>query len=101
MAVGYLLYVFTGMGAGDAKLGAAAVLWAGVGGLYFWTFWIAVAMAVLALGLIALRRIATAVAGGEPRQRILQRGAPAPLGIAIAAATILASWKFDPAIWAF
>lgn len=102
LAIGYLLYAFTGMGAGDAKLGAVAVLWAGLSGLYAWTFWLALAMAVLAFGLVALRRIAKlAAAGGEPRQRILQRGAPVPLGIALAMATIIASWTFDPSIWAF
>ncbi|MDP3738227.1 MAG: prepilin peptidase [Hyphomonadaceae bacterium] len=102
LAIGYLLYALTGMGAGDAKLGAVAVLWAGLSGLYAWTFWLAVAMGVLAFGLIAARRLAKmATADGLPRQRILQRGAPVPLGIALAAAAILASWKFDPSIWAF
>jgi prepilin peptidase CpaA len=99
LLVGYLLYRFTGMGAGDAKLAAAAVLWAGLPGLYAWTFFLALAMAALALGLVAARRIAITAAGGEPKLRILQRGAPVPLGVALAAATILASGSFDPALW--
>jgi hypothetical protein len=33
--------------------------------------------------------------------RMLQRGAPVPLGIALAGAMILASWQFNPALWAF
>jgi prepilin peptidase CpaA len=100
LLIGYLLYLFTGMGAGDAKLGAAAVVWAGLSGLYSWTFFLALAMAVLALGLVAARRIAFATVGAEPKLRILQRGAPVPLGVAIAAAAILASGSFDPALWA-
>jgi prepilin peptidase CpaA len=99
LLVGYLLYLFTGMGAGDAKLAAAAVLWAGLSGLYAWTFFLALSMAVLALGLVAARRIAVATLGPEPKLRILQRGAPVPLGVAIAAAAILASGSFDPALW--
>jgi prepilin peptidase CpaA len=99
LLIGYLLYLFTGMGAGDAKLAAAAVLWAGLSGLYSWTFFLALAMAVLAIGLVAARRIAFATVGAEPKLRILQRGAPVPLGVAIAAAAILASGSFDPALW--
>lgn len=101
LAAGYILYKFSGMGAGDAKLGAVAVLWAGVAGLYAWTFFLALAMAALAVGLVAIRRIAVVTTGGEPKHRILRRGAPVPLGIALAAATILASGSFDRALWAF
>jgi prepilin peptidase CpaA len=99
LLVGYLLYLFTGMGAGDAKLAAAAALWAGLPGLYAWTFFLALSMAVLALGLVAARRIVVATVGSEPKMRILQRGAPVPLGVAIAAAAILASGSFNPALW--
>src|SRR5689334_1954040 len=53
---GYALYLFTGMGAGDAKLGAAIGLWTGFYGLYMWTFTLAIAMAALAFGLVVLRR---------------------------------------------
>jgi prepilin peptidase CpaA len=99
LLVGYLLYLFTGMGAGDAKLAAAAAVWAGLPGLYAWTFLLALSMAVLALGLVVARRIAVAAVGAEPRLRILQRGAPVPLGVAIAAAAMLASGSFDSALW--
>ncbi|HEX5008580.1 MAG TPA: prepilin peptidase [Hyphomonadaceae bacterium] len=99
LLVGYLLYLFTGMGAGDAKLAAVAALWAGLPGLYAWTFFLALAMAVLALGLVAARRIAGAVGRSESTLPLLQRGAPVPLGVAIAAAAILASGRFDPALW--
>ena len=100
MALGYLLYAVTGMGAGDAKLAAAAMLWAGWSGAYAWLFALTVAMAGLAAGLVLLR-LAAATAGSAPKLRMLQRGAPVPLGIALAAATIFASWRFDLAFWAF
>jgi prepilin peptidase CpaA len=101
LAVGYLLYMLTGMGAGDAKLAAAGALWSGVTGLYMLTFTLAVSMAALALALVALRRLVPAVSDHESSVRILQRGAPVPLGIALASAMILASWQFNPALWAF
>jgi prepilin peptidase CpaA len=93
--------MLTGMGAGDAKLAAAGALWSGVSGLYMVTFTLAVSMAALALSLVALRRLVPAVSGAEPSVRMLQRGAPVPLGIALSAAMILASWQLDPALWAF
>jgi prepilin peptidase CpaA len=101
LAAGYLLYLLTGMGAGDAKLAAAGAIWTGFTGLYFLTFTLAVSMAALAFTLVALRRLVPAISGAESGIRVLQRGAPVPLGIALAAAMILASWKFDPALWAF
>jgi prepilin peptidase CpaA len=99
LAMGYLLHRFTGMGAGDAKLGAAAVLWAGQGGLYTWTLFFALSMAGLALALVIARRAALRINGGTSSARILKRGAPVPLGVALAAATILASGSFDPRLW--
>jgi prepilin peptidase CpaA len=100
LVLGYALFALTGMGAGDAKLAAAATLWAGFGGLYTWTFALALSMAALALGLVALRRIGP-LAAVASRMRMLQRGAPVPLGVALSAATILASWEFNPVLWAF
>lgn len=95
--LGYLLYAFTGMGAGDAKLAAASGLWMGLPGLYLWSFALALAMTALAFGLIALRRLLPA--GDRPR--ILQKGAPAPLGMALGAAAIAASFSFDLALFRF
>ena len=99
LAVGYALYLFTGMGAGDAKLGAAAALWAGVSGLYVMMFALALAMSLLAVALIIARRAMPA--GLTPRPRVFQKGAPVPLGIAIGFAAIGASLRFDPALWSF
>ncbi len=99
LGAGYVLYLFTGMGAGDAKLAAAAGLWAGLPGLYFLTFALALAMSLLALSLVVARRALPA--GEAARPRVLQKGAPVPLGVAIGLATIAASLRFDPALWAF
>ena len=99
MVIGYGLYAATGMGAGDAKLAAAAVMWAGLGGLYAWVFALAMSMAALAVTLVVLRRVAPA--GQTEKRHVLQRGAPVPLGIALAAASVLASWQFDAALWTF
>jgi len=98
-ALGYGLYILTGMGAGDAKLSAAAALWAGFSGFYFWAFTLALTMSLLALALIVARRVLPA--GEAPRPKVFQKGAPVPLGVAIGLATIAASWQFDGALWAF
>ena len=99
LAVAYGLYTFTGMGAGDAKLAAAIALWSGVSGLYMWTFTLAVAMSVLAFGLVVLRRAIPA--GISQNVKVFQKGAPVPLGIALGLSAIAASAWFDKALWSF
>jgi prepilin peptidase CpaA len=99
LALGYVLYLFTGMGAGDAKLAAAIGLWTGFYGLYMWTFTLAVAMATLALALVVLRRALPA--GISQKTRVFQKGAPVPLGIAIGLSAIGASPWFSKALFAF
>lgn len=99
-AIGYALFEWTGMGAGDAKLATAVALWSGFAGLYQLVFWLAVSMSALAIGLIVLRRAAKLI---EPAQsvRVFQVGAPVPLGVALAAAGVLASGAFKPSLWIF
>jgi prepilin peptidase CpaA len=97
LVAGYALYLFTGMGAGDAKLGAAVAMWAGVSGLYNLTFMLALAMSLLAITLIVCRRALPASLASKAR--IFQKGAPVPLGVAIGLAAIAASSGFDPALW--
>jgi prepilin peptidase CpaA len=99
LALGYALYLFTGMGAGDAKLAAAIGLWTGFYGLYMWTFTLAVAMAALAFGLVVLRRALPA--GISEKTRVFQKGAPVPLGIAIGLSAIAASPWFSKALFPF
>lgn len=98
LAVGFALYKFTGLGAGDAKLAAAAALWAGPWGLYVLTFTLALAMSLLAVVLVVARRVPV---GAAPRPKIFQKGAPVPLGIAIGFAAIAASVRFEASLWAF
>ena len=100
-AVGYLLYHFTGMGAGDAKLGAAVALWAGWSGGYGLLVALTAAMAILALTLIIIRRIFAARSEVEPSIRAFQKNAPVPLGVAISAAGVIASFGYAPVLWAF
>lgn len=99
--VGYLLYALTGMGAGDAKLGAAIAIWVGPASLQSWLTYFALAMLVLAFVLVGVRRAVLPLVGQEPAMRILRRGAPVPLGLALAASAILASPGFDPGLWIF
>jgi prepilin peptidase CpaA len=99
LGLGYALYLFTGMGAGDAKLAAAVGLWTGFHGLYMWTFMLAVAMAMLAFGLVVLRRALPA--GFAQKTRVFQKGAPVPLGIALGLSALAASPWFNRALFPF
>lgn len=99
--IGYLLYALTGMGAGDAKLGAAIGLWIGPAGLQTWLTYFALAMLALAIVLIGLRRAVAPAGGAEPSFRLLQRGAPVPLGVALSVSALLASPAFDSGLWIF
>jgi len=99
--VGYLLFALTGMGAGDAKLAAAIGLWAGPVGLYSWVGALAVGMLLLAVALVAARRLTPAGIPQETLPRVLRRRAPVPLGIALAASGVIASFAFNPALWRF
>lgn len=101
LAFGYLLFSFTNMGAGDAKLAGAAVVWAGGAGLYAFFVALAFAMAILVLGLIGVRLILSQTLKTHTHWRVLKRDSPAPLGVAAAAAAIAASGRFNGALWAF
>jgi prepilin peptidase CpaA len=98
LAAGFVLYRFTGLGAGDAKLAGAVALWAGLPGLYPLTFLLTLMMTILALALVIVRRVP---AGSALRPKVFQKGAPVPLGIAIGFAAIAASFRFEPSLWAF
>ncbi len=100
-AVGYLLYALTGMGAGDAKLGTAIAIWVGPASFQIWLTYFALAMLALAFVLVGVRRAVRPLVGAEPSVKVLRRGAPVPLGLALSASAILASPGFDPSLWAF
>lgn len=101
LGVGYALYALTGMGAGDAKLAAAIAIWAGPAGFQTWITFFALAMLTLVFILIGVRRAAHAVIGTEPSSRVLKRGAPVPLGVALSVSAILASPTFAAGLWTF
>ncbi len=96
-ALGFALFQWTGMGGGDAKLAAAIALWSGFSGLQDLMLWLALSMAGLVVMLVLIRRLPKLAFAQSVR--MLQVGAPAPLGLALAAAGLLASGSFDAALW--
>jgi prepilin peptidase CpaA len=99
LAIGYCLYLYTNMGAGDAKLAAAISLWTGFYGLYIWNFMLAAMMMLVAIGLLILRR--TLPAGITDKHPVFQKRGPVPLGFAIGPAAIAASPWFNHALFGF
>lgn len=100
-AVGYALYALTGMGAGDAKLAAAIGVWVGPAAFQTWITMFAIAMLALVVLLVSMRRVVQPMVGAEPSMRVLKRGAPVPLGVALSASAILASPSFAAGLWTF
>jgi prepilin peptidase CpaA len=99
LVIGYLLYRFTGLGAGDAKLLSAVMLWSGSPGLAQFMFWCGITSGTLVVVLVLGREI---VRRGAPRGAVwapLERGAPVPFGLAIGPAAIAASAAFPADIW--
>lgn len=88
LMIGYALFAFNLMGAGDGKLFAACAAWFGLGGLLALSFWISVsgvAVSLACLAALALRKPAAAGAGATRptlRQALRTR---IPFGVAIAA----------------
>jgi len=99
--VGYALYAFSGMGAGDAKLAAAIALWVGPAGFQVWATFFGLAMLALAILLVGVRRAVHPLGGNEPSLRVFKRGAPVPLGVALSASAIAASPAFPTALQVF
>lgn len=91
LAVGFGLYLLTGLGAGDAKFIAAVFLWLGGDGVIPFLFWFGVSCVLLVIILGLGRRFSSNVEDGENIWRPFQKGAPAPLALAIGPASILAS----------
>jgi prepilin peptidase CpaA len=88
-----LLFVRGAMGGGDVKLLVVAVLWVAPGRVGVQLTAIAMAGAVLALALLAVRAVARRTLAAGTRQRlppVLRDRAPVPYGIAIAAGTLAA-----------
>jgi Flp pilus assembly protein protease CpaA len=88
-----LLFVRGAMGGGDVKLLVVAVLWVPPGQVGVQLTAIAMAGAVLALTLLALRAVARRTLAAGARERlppVLGDHAPVPYGVAIAAGTLAA-----------
>jgi prepilin peptidase CpaA len=101
-----VIYSVGGMGAGDAKLIAAALLWCGTGGVMALLFWIAISGLGVAAVLIALR-LAFSVPqiqhgiGLATVPRVLRRHEGVPYGVAIASGALIASNSFPHWLWTF
>jgi len=99
LLVGYFLYRFTGLGAGDAKLISAIMVWFGAAGATSFLFWLGACAGVLAASLLIARRIWPSSSETTAPWRPLEKGAPVPFAVAIGPAAIIASLQFDSAIW--
>lgn len=92
LALGMALWAPGWLGGGDVKLIAAGALWFGWPDVFVFILFAAAAGGVLALVLIALRRVAPAlpVSAEVIGKSALAPGAPAPYAVAIAAGALLA-----------
>mgnify|MGYP001548015344 CR=1 FL=1 len=92
LALGLALWAPGWLGGGDVKLIAAGALWFGWPDVFTFILFAAAAGGVLALVLIALRRVAPAlpVSAETITNSALAPGAPAPYAVAIAAGALLA-----------
>jgi prepilin peptidase CpaA len=90
-----VIYRFGIIGGGDLKLMTAVSLWIGLDALPQLFFWVAIAGAVFALGLMVLRRLVSGVLVAQTAfdrvtvPRLLLPGESIPYGVAIAAGGIL------------
>lgn len=85
--LGYALFSFRFIGGGDAKLLAACGLWTGTAAALEFLIYMTLFGGVLSLLLVALRPLAGRIPRALPK--ILQKGAPVPYGLAIAAALLV------------
>lgn len=99
-----VIYSFGGMGAGDGKLIAATILWAGTSVVMPLLFWIAMSGLAFAALLVSLR-LALSVPqvqrnlGLTTLPRILRRHEGVPYGVAIASGALIASNSFPHWLW--
>lgn len=94
LAIGTLLFRFSILGGGDVKLYAVCALWVGLGALPIYLVFVAVLGLALALGLLAMRPVLSAVMIRLPvaspfLPQALTPGAGVPYGVAIAGGAIL------------
>jgi prepilin peptidase CpaA len=95
LAIGVPAYRFRVLGAGDVKLIAAGALWVGWEQLPTYVTYVAIAGAVLGLGLMVARSATASLLSHHPRgsavalPRLLVWGEGIPYGVAIAAGSVV------------
>lgn len=102
LALGFSAFAFKLIGGGDAKLLAALALWFGMSLLPSLLAITAIGGGVLALGLLTLRHLAARLpvlassmassVGTTGKPRLLDRHAPVPYALPIAAAALWLEW---------
>jgi Flp pilus assembly protein protease CpaA len=98
--IGYVLFQFAAMGAGDAKLISAILLWAGLGGVPSLMVWFSIFCLVLVLAIGMGRLLVPRLISVENAWKVFQKNGPIPLATAIGPAAILASSSFPTVLWA-
>lgn len=91
LAVGFFLFQANIIGGGDAKLLAAAAMWTGFNAFMPLMFWTAVAGGVMALSMLAARRLVKQAETHPPFvNRLLEARGGIPYGVAIMAGGLMA-----------
>lgn len=90
LALGLVLFGRGLLGGGDVKLLAALALWFDLGGALALAAYTAICGGVLALVLMAVRRVLPAGMTSDEGWLLLRRRGPIPYGLAIAAGALLA-----------
>lgn len=91
LAVGFFLFQANIIGGGDAKLLAAAAVWTGFAAFMPLMFWTAVAGGVMALSMLAARRLVKQAETHPPFvNRLLEDKGGIPYGVAIMAGGLMA-----------
>jgi prepilin peptidase CpaA len=91
LAVGFFLFQANIIGGGDAKLLAAAAVWTGFTAFMPFMFWTAVAGGVMALSMLAARRLVKQTETHPPFvNRLLEDKGGIPYGVAIMAGGLMA-----------
>lgn len=95
-AVGCGLFAMGWMGGGDVKLMAATALWFDWAGALSWLVYVTAGGGVLALVIIAGRRLVPRTVRANSSLAIFAPKGPVPYGVAIALGTIMALYMVGP-----
>ena len=95
-ALGCLMFALRWMGGGDVKLLAACALWFDWGAALPWFVYVTVGGGMLALLIIAGRRMVPKAVREGSSLSIFAPGGPIPYGVAIALVTVMALYMAGP-----